>query len=147
MTNKEKFLKLVSEKNTQTVKQAKERKKNREMLKESQTIALKVLEKLDELNWKQTDLAREMGVSPQQVNKIVKGKENLTLETQVKLQAVLDIPILASYYENKTTASNQTNAVIYAVAKIEEGGDTSVEEYSEILHLHCTYNKYEQQAS
>jgi hypothetical protein len=40
-------------------------------------------------------------VSPQHINKIVKGQENLTLETQIKLQTVLDIPILASYYDTK----------------------------------------------
>ncbi|MCU0328252.1 MAG: hypothetical protein MUE53_04610 [Chitinophagales bacterium] len=42
-----------------------------------------------------------MLVSPQQITKIVSSKENLTLETQIKLQNILDIPILASYYEKK----------------------------------------------
>ena len=72
------------------------------MLKESQRIALKVLLKLDELGWTQKDLATKMSVSPQQVNKIVSGKENLTIETQIQLQNILDIPVLASYYENKS---------------------------------------------
>jgi transcriptional regulator with XRE-family HTH domain len=57
--------------------------------------------KLEELGWSQKDLAREMGVSPQQITKVVSGKENLTIETQIKLQNVLNIPVLASYYENK----------------------------------------------
>lgn len=43
-----------------------------------------------------------MNVTPQYVNKIVRDKENFTLETLVKLQQILDIPILASYYEQKT---------------------------------------------
>lgn len=34
-----------------------------------------------------------MEVSPLQISKIVRGKENLTLETQIKLQSILDIPI------------------------------------------------------
>lgn len=72
------------------------------MLKESQKIAIKVLMKLDELGWTQKDLASKMSVKPQQVNKIVSGKENLTIETQIKLQNILDIPVLASYYENKS---------------------------------------------
>jgi transcriptional regulator with XRE-family HTH domain len=42
-----------------------------------------------------------MGISAQQINKIVRGKENLTLGTQIQLQKNLDIPILATYYENK----------------------------------------------
>jgi len=101
MTNKEKFKSLISKEKTSTISRTKERIKNRARLKESQDIALKVLNKLDDLGWSQRKLAKALEVTPQQVNKIVKGKENLTLETQVKLQQVLDIPILASYYENK----------------------------------------------
>ena len=99
MTNKERFMTLVSTEKTNTVERIKERIKNREMLRESQQIALKVLVKLDEVGWSQKRLAEELKVSPQQVNKILQGKENLTLDTQLKLQKALDIPILASYYE------------------------------------------------
>ncbi len=102
MTNKERFLALVSEDDTKTLEEVKKRIKNRAMLRESQQIALKVLLKLDDLGWSQKDLAEKMGVSPQQISKIVSGKENLTIETQIKLQNILDIPVLASYYENKT---------------------------------------------
>jgi len=99
MTNKEKFKKIVSDETTDTVKRNRSRIKNRARLRESQSIALKVLDKLDELGWTQRKLAFAMDVSPQQITKIVKGKENLTLETQTKLQTILDIPILATYYE------------------------------------------------
>ncbi len=101
MTNKEKFMSLVSEKKTDTVAKNKERIRNRAMLRESQQIALKVLFKLDELGWSQVYLAEKLNVKPQQVNRMLRGKENLSLETQVKLQEVLDIPILASYYEKQ----------------------------------------------
>jgi len=101
MTNKEKFLKLVSEKDKSFLSELKLRKEKRAMLIESQKIAYRILERLDELNWTQKQLAQKMGVSAQQVNKIVKGQENLTLETQTKLQEILDIPILATFYENK----------------------------------------------
>ena len=101
MTNKEKFLQLVSEEDTKTLAEVKKRIKNRAMLRESQQIALKVLMKLDDLGWSQKDLAKAMDVTPQQISKIVSGKENLTIETQIKLQNILDIPVLASYYENK----------------------------------------------
>ena len=102
MTNKEKFLALVSAEDTDTLKRNNERVKNRAMLRESQRIAMKVLMKLDELGWSQKELAKRMEVSPQQITKIVSGKENLTIETQVKLQTILDIPVLASYYESHT---------------------------------------------
>jgi len=51
--------------------------------------------------WKRIRRKVAMEVSPQQISKIVSGKENLTIETQIKLQEILSIPILASYYENK----------------------------------------------
>lgn len=99
MTNKEKFLALVSEEKSYTLEQNAERIKSRAMLQESRAIALKVLKKLDALGWTQRMLANKMEVSPQQVSKIVSGKENFTLETQIKLQNILNIPILASYYD------------------------------------------------
>lgn len=105
--NTENFLKLVSDEKSETLKRALERKKNRARLRESQNIALKVLNKLDLLGWSQVELSKKMKVSKQQVNKIVSGKENLTLETQVKLQEILDIPILASYFENDFKKVNE----------------------------------------
>lgn len=101
MTNKEKFHQFVSEEDTKTLTEVKNRIKNRAMLRESQQIAIKVLMKLDDLGWSQKDLAKSMEVTPQQITKIVSGKENLTIETQIKLQNILDIPILASFYEKK----------------------------------------------
>ncbi len=97
MTNKEKFLQLISKEESTTLEKAKERIKNRAMLRESQKIALKILSKLDELDWSQKQLAEKMAVSPQYINKVVRGKENLTLETLIKLQEILDIPLLASF--------------------------------------------------
>jgi transcriptional regulator with XRE-family HTH domain len=138
MTNKEKFLKLVSENDTETLKEVKKRIKNRDMLRESQQIALKVLIKLDELGWSQKKLAAEMGVSPQQITKIVSGKENLTTETQVKLQKILDIPILASYYENYYKEINKL------VISIEDTQELSVvkEEVADYQHTQpLTFSK------
>jgi transcriptional regulator with XRE-family HTH domain len=103
MSNIEKFKALVSSEKTNTIDKNRARIKNRAMLRESQNIALKVLDKLDEIGWSQRKLAIEMGVSPQQITKIVKGQENLTLETQIKLQNILNIPILASFYEVEET--------------------------------------------
>lgn len=107
MTNKENFLTLVSKEKTNTLGKNKERIKNREMLRESQQIAIKVLAKLDELSWTQKYLAKALEVTPQQVTKIVSGQENLTIETQIKLQNILGIPVLASYYENNRDAKEE----------------------------------------
>jgi plasmid maintenance system antidote protein VapI len=107
MTNKDKFIQLISGEDNRTLADVKKRIKNRAMLRESQQIALKVLMKLDDFGWSQKDLAKAMDVTPQQITKIVSGKENLTIETQIKLQHILDIPVLASYYENKMTEMDQ----------------------------------------
>jgi len=120
MTNKEKFMKLVSGEKTDTIERNRERIKSRAMLRESQKIALKVLLKLDEIKCTQKELATKMGVTPQQINKIVSGKENLTIETQIQLQNILDIPVLASYYENKSKEMAEqikifTQELIYAL--------------------------------
>lgn len=101
MKNKKKFLDLVSSKDEKTLEKIKWRNANRQWLQDSQKIAFKILYKLDQLGWSQKDLAEKMEVSPQQINKIVRGNENLTLQSLKKLQEVLNIPLLASYYENK----------------------------------------------
>jgi len=71
-----------------------ERQKNKQWRKLSIKIAVRILTRLDELGWKQKDLAKKLNVSPQQINKIVKGKENLTLEYIAKLNDALDTDLL-----------------------------------------------------
>lgn len=97
--NREKFLELVSKESTNTSEKNKEMIANREWLRVSRDIAFKILEKLDELGWTQKELAEKMEVSPQYISKMLKGSENLTLESLAKIQRILEIPILASYYE------------------------------------------------
>jgi plasmid maintenance system antidote protein VapI len=48
---------------------------------------------LDVKDMQQKELAEAMDVSPQQVSKIVKGKQNLKLETISKLEAALGIKL------------------------------------------------------
>ncbi len=73
---------------------AKYRIENERWLKHSQFIALRILRTLRATNISQKELAEKIGVSPQHVNKIVKGRENLTLETISKLEAALEIELL-----------------------------------------------------
>lgn len=101
MNNKQKFLKLVSGEDTKTLVEVKERVKNHAMLRESQRIAIKILIRLDELHMTQKQLSEKMCVSPQYINKVVKGKENLTLETLLKLQDLLNISLLATHPDTK----------------------------------------------
>jgi len=98
--NKDKFLALVPEQEVKTSEKNKERVAKRLMLRASRDIAHKILDRLEELGWSQKQLAEVLAVSPQYVSKMVKGKENFTLETLVKVQNILDLPILANYYES-----------------------------------------------
>ena len=107
MTNNEKFLSLVSPANNETIEAIRFREDNKAWLRESKRIAMKVLKALKERGLSQKDLAAQMGVSPQYVNKLVKGNENFTLETLVKLQNTLNISLLASYYEQKSSTKIQ----------------------------------------
>lgn len=91
MTNKEKFLSIVSNEKVDTIERNKERIKNRAMLRESQNIAIKVLQKLDELGWSKNDLAKKMNLSIEQISKIVSGKEKIDIELQNKLNNILNI--------------------------------------------------------
>ncbi len=109
MANKDKFLALVTDSDEGFMKEVDYRINNWAWLTESFGIAVKILMRLDELKWSQKDLANALGVSPQQINKIVRGKQNLKLETVVKLQQVLDIPLLASYIENKAAQKEAIN--------------------------------------
>lgn len=97
MSNKEKFLSLVTGRDTQTAKEIELRNANRKRLKESKRIAISVLSALREKGISQKDLAELISVTPQYVSKLIKGKQNLTLDTIIILQDALDIQILASY--------------------------------------------------
>jgi len=92
---KEKLAQLVSKEPSQWAADAKYREVNKSWLKRSQAIAIKITKTLREQKMSQIDLANLMSVSPQQVNKIVKGKENLTLETIAKLEQALNIELIS----------------------------------------------------
>lgn len=91
---------------------------NRAWLEKSFEIALLILVRLKELNWTQVKLAEEMKVSPQYVNKIVKGRENLTLETIALLENILEIPLISieSNPYQRITAITTSSALIFGRA-------------------------------
>lgn len=75
-------------------KKAQWRRDNRNWLHRSQEIALSILRALEDQKMQQKELAILLGVSPQQVSKWVKGKENFTLETISRIEDVLDINLI-----------------------------------------------------
>ncbi|OAV74066.1 transcriptional regulator, y4mF family [Bacteroidales bacterium Barb7] len=70
------------------------RRENKSWLRHSQFIAMLMLDKMDELGLTQKSLASQMNVSPQYIGKILKGHENLSLETLAQIEDILHINIL-----------------------------------------------------
>jgi ribosome-binding protein aMBF1 (putative translation factor) len=81
------------------------RRANRVWRRKSAIIAFKVLEALRVQGLSQKDLAERMEVSPQQISKIVKGHENLTLETIAKLELTLGIKIIVDNGDDNKSAA------------------------------------------
>lgn len=100
-----KLEKITSNKPSPWLKRAEERIRNEKWLKHSMKIAVEIVCALDEENMTQKQLAEKLGVSPQQVNKYVKGTENLTLKTISEIETALDITIMFKK-EQKAWISN-----------------------------------------
>ena len=72
------------------------RRANSRWLHYSQIIAVKAYGKMKELGLTQAQLAAQMGCSQQYVSKLLKGSENLTLETIAKLEEILDLELFSA---------------------------------------------------
>lgn len=88
------FEKLVSQEKSGWLEKAKWRQENQAWLEKSALIALKILRAISDQGSSQRKLADKMEVSAQYINKIVKGSENLSLETISKLEMALGIQLI-----------------------------------------------------
>lgn len=70
------------------------RRENASWLRHSQQIAVKVLLRMKELQLTQKALAERMNCTQQYVSKILKGRENLSLDTMTKLEDALQIRLV-----------------------------------------------------
>lgn len=103
----------VSEKSRQ---EAEYRHENRDWLLKSAQIALAVRRELRNQGISQQELAERMKVSPQYVGKLLKGKDNLTLETIAKMEKALGCTLvrvqgMPDYQEN---AVHQTAMYVFS---------------------------------
>jgi len=89
----QKLAQIVQKDKSKWMQDAKWRRENRNWLKKSAKIAVKVLMRLDELGWNQKTLAEKMGKTPQYISKLCKGHENLTLKNIAMLEEVLAISL------------------------------------------------------
>lgn len=98
-------------------KEAIERKSNNDWINRSFKIAVRILREIrsqkPQNGMTQKKLADEMGVSPQYINKVLKGKENLTLETISKIESVLGITLIEvpSYETSQSFPINLTESM------------------------------------
>lgn len=71
------------------------RRENREWLRYSQRVALLLLSYMKREHLTQAAIAERLGCTQQYVSKILKGTENLTIETIAKIENVIGHKLLA----------------------------------------------------
>jgi len=94
MNLKEKLKMISSDEKSDWVKKTKEKLAHAGARKNARRVALRVLDILEQRGMSQTALAAKMGVSRQQVTKIVRGEDNFTFETIDKLERALEVTLM-----------------------------------------------------
>lgn len=92
---KNKIKGLISEKPSTWIQDADFYEANKEWLDKSALIAVKILSALRNQSLSQKDLADKINVSPQYINKVLKGGENLSLATICKIEKSLSITLIS----------------------------------------------------
>lgn len=117
MSNLEKLSKITAGKESKWLEEAKWREANEDWLSFSFDIAVRVLDALKSKGMTQKELAEKMGVSPQFINKVVKGQENLSLETIGKLSKALGIRLVKVEAEEKIVEVKYDYAQAYEISE------------------------------
>ena len=92
--------------------EAEYRRKNARWLRYSAMISLKVRDRMSQIGMTQVVLAERLGCTQQHISMLLKGKNNLTLETIAKLEEALDFNIIgeslipANGYKESTAQSH-----------------------------------------
>jgi len=93
-TTSEKLRQYASSTASKWREEAEWREENKSWLRYSQGIAMKMLDRMEELGMTQKELATKMGCSQQYVSKILRGRENLSFETIDKIEQALGVVML-----------------------------------------------------
>lgn len=104
--NIEKLMQVAQPVSEKEKKEAEFRKTNKEWLRKSAKIALTIRRELRLQGMTQQDLAAKMALSPQYVGRILKGQENLTLETISKLEVAIKKPLIRIGREEQSVSSS-----------------------------------------
>ena len=79
--------------------EAEARRANKPWLRFSQQVAIAMLDRMEQLGLTQKKLAELMGCSQQYISKVLKGMENLSIETIFKIEDALQLHILPKMVE------------------------------------------------
>jgi transcriptional regulator with XRE-family HTH domain len=134
MNTKEKLEKITSANKSNWLREAEEKLANNEPRKNARILALRVLHILREQEISQSELAGKMGVSRQQVTKIVKGEENFTFETVDKLEKALGITLMTIFAPG-TPVTVRKKPEREAPVRLEEEFDDQVSIAQALQHL------------
>ncbi|MCH4896102.1 XRE family transcriptional regulator [Marinilabiliaceae bacterium JC040] len=116
--NKEKLLEIISDRKSNWLEYAKFQQENANWLEKSAKIAIVILRHLRKNNISQIELAKRLNVSAQYVNKILKGRENLSLETISKLESALNIDLIEIEINRNMSEAKKDKIVCININKI-----------------------------
>lgn len=117
---------LVSKAPSKWIEESNKRFEDKEGLRYSQQVAVRILRTLREKKLSQKDLADLLNVSPQTVNKWVKGSENIGLFTIGRIDKALGVKLMHVFENdnnltvdcsNITTMSNQIHSHLNKIEK------------------------------
>lgn len=105
MKSREEIINKLNEHKSSTLSKWREkaewRQANRSWLRYSQRIAMMMLDKMEELELTQKLVAERMGCSQQYISRILKGTENLSIETISKIESALGLEILEPVFASR----------------------------------------------
>ena len=105
MKTKEEIISRLKEHESSTPSRWREnaewRMANKSWLRYSQRIAMMMLDRMEELGLTQKSLAIKMGCSQQYISRVLKGTENLSIETISKIESALELEILESAFASR----------------------------------------------
>lgn len=102
---------LVSKAPSKWIEESNKRFEDKEGLRYSQQVAVRILRTLREKKLSQKDLAELLKVTPQTVNKWVKGSENIGLFTIGRIDKALGIKLMHVFENNNSVVISSTNIV------------------------------------
>jgi len=118
--DKDKLKKYISREPSDWMEQADYYEVNKDWLDKSSMIAIKILSTLRSLSLTQKALTESIGVTPQYINKVVRGQENLSLETICKIERSLGISLIkVPAYEASQVILDSFSTMPFSIPKID----------------------------